>query len=49
MTTKKKQEWIFKKITVILPMRRAITPVGKITLFDKELTLEQTKNYIKAL
>lgn len=32
----------------ILPQRREIKPIGRLTILGKKLTVEQTKNYLKA-
>ncbi len=45
----KKIKWVLKKGFAILPERRPVKPIGRITLLGKELTLEQSSNYIKSL
>lgn len=43
------EKWEAKLVIKSLPDRREIKPIGRITLFGKELTLKETKNYLKAL
>jgi len=42
-----KKKWTAKYVEVSLPERREIKPIGRATLLGKELSLEQTKNFIK--
>jgi hypothetical protein len=44
-----KTKWKMIYVRLELPERREIKPIGRITLFGKELTAEQTKNYCKTI
>ena len=44
---KTKIQFIFGK--VVLPERFEVKPTGRIVLFGKKLSAEETKNYCKAL
>lgn len=43
------EQWVFEYGQVKLPERREMTPIGRITLLGKELSLEDSRNYVKYL
>jgi len=46
---KKNIQWKFKYGRVYLTQRRVIKPQGRIILFNKELSEEETRNYCRSL
>lgn len=45
---KKIKGWKMQHVEVIQPLRREVKAIGRLTILGKLLTIEQTKNYLKA-